>query len=123
VVTESSDKPDWLVDGAEVVVVYVNGLTQRANKDRVKKVSAHSFTIEGLPVRFRTRDQRSNYEHRRQVFSLDSAEGQRALTIQQRQNQMNKVGMSYLQWQQKPTDANRLALIEALQALTPKKEG
>jgi hypothetical protein len=115
-------KPDWLVDGAEVVVVYVSGLTRSANKDRIKKVAAHSFTIEGSPIRFRTRDQRSSYEHNRQVFALDSAEGQRALAIQQREYQVNKINALYRMWQRSPNEPKRLALIEALQALAPKEE-
>jgi hypothetical protein len=119
----SDDKPDWLVDGAEVVVVYSCGLTRSANKDRIKKVSAHSFTIEGSPIRFRTWDQRSSsYEHHRQVFSIDSAEGQRALAIQQREYQVNKINVLYRVWQRSPNEPKRLALIKALQALTPKKE-
>jgi hypothetical protein len=117
------NKPDWLVDGAEVVVVYVNGLRRSANKDRIKKVSAHSFTIEGSPVRFRLRDQRSSYEHNRRVLALDSAEGQRALAIQQREYQVNKINAWYRMWQRNLNEPKRLALIEALQALAPTKEG
>jgi hypothetical protein len=116
-------KPDWLVDGAEVVVIYAHGLSQSANKTRIKKVSKTSFTIEGLPIRFRTRDQRSNYEHRRLVVPIDSAEGKKALAKQEREYLMNKIGILYLRWERDPNEPKRLELIEALQALAPKEEG
>jgi hypothetical protein len=120
------DKPDWLVDGAEVVVVRHGNRTEGAFKARIKKVSTKSFTLEGSPSRFRNDTQihhePGTWSGYSQVFPRGSTEADEALRRKEHEQLKNKVDALYLLWQRGHTEPKRQALIDALQALAPKKE-
>jgi hypothetical protein len=55
---EAPQRPDWLVDGAPVVVASSgSGGPDRVESTTVKKVSDHSFTVVGSNLRFRVATQ------------------------------------------------------------------
>lgn len=122
----SEGKPEWLIDGAEVVVVRYGSRTETAVKTRIKKVSTKSFTIEDTQNRFRNDTQihhePGTWSGYSKVFPRGSTEADEALRRKERGQLENKVDALYLLWQRNHAELTRMALIEALQALAPKKE-
>lgn len=120
---EPVDKPDWLKEGAAVVVsggTVMSG--PRVVKTRIKKVAGQSFTVEaeGEP-RFRIRTMQSALQgstwdsYTREVVPADSPEGQKILAGMRRRNAQRLADREIKEWQ-KTRDAESLdAAIAALE--------
>lgn len=114
--------PDWLVDGAKIVVVVSWSLQESVYVTRVKKVSTKSFSVDDptLP-RFRNSDQwgtgRQSYGPSYIAYAFDSEQGKKALKRRALYRAEQTAEKAYKTWTRSKTQANLMASIEAFNAL------
>jgi hypothetical protein len=126
--SEDVGRPDWLVPGAEVATIRTSLRgSPFITKTRIKKIATKTFSIEGSPARFRISDQ-TYYERdtwsgaATKVVPLDSAEAQEAFSWAQYRRLENLAAQAVETWRRERCEQNRVAAIEALQALAPEDE-
>jgi hypothetical protein len=107
-----TDAPEWLVPGAPVVVYNRGGTSTPGNptKTKVNKVATKSFTVEGSTERFQIRRSRV-------VAPLDSDEARHELSEARKRKLARLAQHACEQWMRSPGEGNRIAAIEALQAV------
>lgn len=114
----------WITEGAEVVV-YRDAMDGARDPvtTTVAKVAAKSFTLDGIDQRISLDGlsskvvgmQYSGYRYR--VIPCDSDKAAALYAAEARQAAMGQARMAVDKWQRARTRANRLAAIEALQAV------
>lgn len=114
--------PDWLVDGAKIVVVRRWSGIEEAYVTKVKKVSTQSFSVEnGTLPRFRNSNQYGtggySYGPTYQAYAFDSEEGKKALERRDLRRAEQTAERAYSTWSRSRTQANLMASIEAFNAL------
>lgn len=120
-----SERPDWLVAGAEVVVVLGYSRYERVMQTRIKKVSTQRFTVHGAPNQFRISDQKhsgGDYGPPSRVYPLDSDAARYALAGARRRKLENIASHACATWGREKTEQSRQAVIDAFQALAPEDE-
>lgn len=125
---ESVERPDWLVPGAEVAAIRTSLRGEQfITKARIKKIATKTFSIEGSTTRFRISDQ--TYQERDswsgatvKIVPLDSEEAQEAFNWARYRRLGNLAAHAVEAWRRERSEQNRVAAIEALQALAPKDE-
>lgn len=100
---EVPQRPDWLVDGAPVVVAASgSGGRDRVESTTVKKVSDHSFTVVGSNLRFRvaTQDHHSAGAWSRwtRVLHPDSDQAKKLLAADRRNELVSYARVAFERW-------------------------
>ena len=124
---ENIECPDWLVDGASVLVYSHAGHASghaycEVHETTVKRVSTTSFTIHDAPgarvsePRIRIRGLQS-VDFRRKVVPLESDEAREILARDAHDNAILRAHGAVRVWQKEGTRETRLAAINALQAI------
>jgi hypothetical protein len=124
--SESVEKPDWLVPGVEVAAIRGYGQDQRITRVRIKKIAAKTFSIEGSTAQFRISDQSHRepgaWGTRIRIVPLHSEEV-REVQDQARYRRLEILAVHAIEaWRRGRSEQNRIAAIEALQALAPEAE-
>lgn len=125
--SEDVERPDWLVPGAEVLAIkYPNYGAPIVTKTRIKKVATKTFSIEDSDNRFRVSDQThyatNSWGSPTRVVHPGSKDAQKALSQARQQRLENQARDACTAWHRDRSEQNRVAAIEALQALAPEDE-
>lgn len=115
-----AERPEWLVPGAEVVVVHGH-YGENVNTTTINTIAKRSFTVSGSDRRFsidrqehRPRDVWSSTWH---VYPVESDEGQEFLAAKHQRRIEREARNACDRWMRNRTRENRLAAIAALQAI------
>lgn len=126
---EVPQRPDWLVDGAPVVVTSSgSGGPDRVESTTVKKVSDHSFTVVGSNLRFRvaTQDHHSAGAWSRwtRVLHPDSDQAKKLLAADRRNELVSYARVAFERWSATGGRSREhlTSAIEALQAVEANQE-
>lgn len=124
--SESAERPDWLVPGADVAAIRGYGHDRRITKTRINKIATTTFSIVGSTARFRISDQSYRepgaWGTRIRIMPLHSEEV-REVQDQARYRRLENLAAHAVEaWRRERSEQNRVAAIEALQALAPEDE-
>jgi hypothetical protein len=121
-----TEAPEWLVEGARVVVYSMVGLTTTARLTKVKKIFKRQFSVEDSAEKFNiyTQSRRcgGTWGVTYYVVPADSAEGRRLIAGELRRRAEVKARRAFDGWLRESSEDNRLAVIKAFEALAPARE-
>lgn len=123
----STNHPDWITSGTKVVCYNIgrSGRSENTTVTTILRVNKASFTVDDQhKTRFNLDTQKVNqggtWGWTRKCVPYDSPEWQAARERAQRRNAIHQADVAANTWQDDRSDANRDALITALQAIPNK---
>ncbi len=126
----STNHPDWITPGAKVVCYNIgrSGRSENTTVTTILRVNKASFTVDDQhKTRFsldaQKVDQGGTWGWTRKCVPYDSPEGEAARERARWRNAAHQPDAAADTWRQDRSDANRDALIAALQAVPNKPEG